>query len=110
MFEGKRVLLGVTGGVSAYKSCELVREFVRRGIAVKVVMTEAATKFVSPMTFAALSGNPVYVDAFSPRHEMAHISLARWADVFVIAPASANTIAKIAHGICLLYTSPSPRD
>jgi len=99
MFEGKRVLLGVTGGVAAYKSCELVRQLVKRGIAVKVIMTEAATKFVSPMTFSSLSGNPTYVGMFAARDEMEHISLARWADVFVIAPASANTIAKIAHGI-----------
>lgn len=99
MLEGKKVVIGVSGGISAYKTCELVRLLIKRGISVKVVMTESATKLISPITFSALSSNPVYVDTFQMRDEMQHISLARWADAIVIAPATANTIAKIAHGI-----------
>jgi len=99
MMENKKVVIGVSGGIAAYKTCELVRLLVKGGVSVKVVMTEAATKLISPATFSALSGNPTCVDMFARRSEMEHISLARWADVIVIAPASANTIAKMAHGI-----------
>lgn len=99
MLEGKKVVIGVSGGIAAYKTCELVRLLVKQNVSVKVVMTETATKLVSPATFSALSSNPVYIDTFGARDEMEHISLARWADAIVIAPATANTIAKIAHGI-----------
>lgn len=99
MLDDKKVVVGVSGGIAAYKTCELVRLLVKQGVSVKVVMTEAATKLISPATFSALSSNPVYVDTFGARDEMQHISLARWADAIVIAPATANTIAKIAHGI-----------
>ncbi|HHH13300.1 MAG TPA: bifunctional phosphopantothenoylcysteine decarboxylase/phosphopantothenate--cysteine ligase CoaBC [Thiolapillus brandeum] len=97
---GKRVLLGVTGGIAAYKSCELVRLLGREGARVRVVLTESATRFVTPLTFQALSGNPVRVDLFDEAHEsaMGHIELARWAEQLVGAPATADFIARLAHG------------
>lgn len=98
----KKYLIGITGGVAAYKSCELVRLLKKAGHSVQVVMSQAATKFVTPQTFQALSGREVFVDLWDGRtpDAMTHIHLSRDADVFLIAPASANTIAKIAHGIC----------
>lgn len=98
----KKYLIGITGGVAAYKSCELVRLLKKAGHSVQVVMSQAATKFVTPQTFQALSGREVFVDLWNGRtpDAMTHIHLSRDADVFLIAPASANTIAKIAHGIC----------
>ncbi len=99
--ETKNILLGVTGGIAAYKSCELVRLLVRQGHQVNVVMTRAATGFIHPETFHALSGHPVYTESLTGQEQtMAHIELTRKADVFLIAPASANTIAKIANGLC----------
>ena len=97
----RKVLLGVTGSIAAYKAAELVRLFVKNGDEVTVVMTEAATKFVAPLTFQTLSRNPVYVDQFAPpvSWKPEHISLADSADIFVIAPATANTIAKLRYGI-----------
>ena len=113
---GKQVLLGITGGIAAYKSAELVRRLRDQGAEVHVVMTRAATEFVTPLTFQALSGHPVHVDLLDEEAEagMGHIELARWADVLVIAPASANTIARIAQGrgddlltaICLATEAP----
>ena len=102
MKKKKNILLGVCGGISSYKACELVRALIKGGFSVKVMMTDSATKFVSGLVFGELSGNPVYIDMFSPIREenIKHISLAQWADFCVIAPASANTISKIAHGIC----------
>ena len=96
-----RVLLGVTGGIAAYKSAELVRLLRKQGAEVRVVMTESATKFVSPLTFQALSNHAVHSECVSMEAEnaMGHIELARWAEVFVIAPATANTLAKLAHGL-----------
>ncbi len=96
-----RILLGVTGGVAAYKAAELTRRFVKEGATVRVVMTEAATAFVTPMTFQALSGNPVRTALFDPAHEaaMGHIELARWPELIVIAPASADFLARLAHGL-----------
>ena len=97
----KHILLGISGGIAAYKSCELVRLLKKQGHSVSVVMSTASTEFISPLTFQALSGNPVLTDT----HEnglgngMAHINLTREADALVIAPATANTIAKISHGI-----------
>ncbi len=99
MLKDKRIVLGVTGGIAAYKACDLVSRLVKRGAQVRVVLTEHATRFVPPMTFEALSGNPAHVDSFAPRSQMAHISLSKWADAFVIAPATANCLAKLAHGI-----------
>lgn len=98
----KHILLGISGGIAAYKSCELVRLLKKQGHSVTVAMSRAATEFVSPLTFQALSGNPVLAETHSGEtggNGMAHISLTREADVFLIAPASANTIAKIACGI-----------
>lgn len=98
----KNILLGVCGGIASYKTCELVRLLVKNGFFVKVIMTEAATKFVSPLVFQNLSGNPVYVDMFTliKEENIQHISLARWANLCVIVPLSANTLSKIANGIC----------
>jgi len=98
--EQKTVVVGVTGGIAAYKTCELVRELVKRDRRVKVVMTEAATRFVSPLTFRTLSGEPVAVSLWAdePDAKVHHVSLAEEADVMVIAPCTANVIAKIAHG------------
>ena len=97
---GKKILLGVTGGIAAYKCAELVRLLRKAGAQVVVVMTEAATRFVTPLTFQALSGNPVAVDAWNPDqgNGMHHIDLTRTADLMVIAPASADFIAKVAQG------------
>ena len=98
----KHILLGISGGIAAYKSCELVRLLKKQGHSVTVAMSRAATEFVSPLTFQALSGNPVLAETPSGGtggNGMAHINLTREADVFLIAPASANTIAKIACGI-----------
>ena len=96
-----RVVLGVTGGIAAYKTCELVRLLVKDGVAVDIVMTQAATRFVTPMTFQALSGRPVEVDLFSSgaNNAMGHINASRGAQAIVIAPASANFLAKLAHGV-----------
>lgn len=94
------VVVGVTGGIGAYKSCELVRLLQKRGVRVKVVMTEAATRFVTPLTFRTLTGEPVAVSLWDdePGSKVFHISLAQEADVLVIAPCTANVIAKLAHG------------
>ncbi len=98
--KNKRVLLGITGGIAAYKSAELVRLLVKAGAEVRVVMTEAAQQFISPLTFQALSGNPVHTTLLDPVAEagMGHIELARWADVMLVAPATANTIAEMVAG------------
>jgi phosphopantothenoylcysteine decarboxylase/phosphopantothenate--cysteine ligase len=97
----KRILLGVTGGIAAYKSAELVRRLRERGAEVQVVMTRAACEFVTPLTFQALSGRPVYTHLLDHDTEagMGHINLARWSDVILIAPASANFLARLAHGL-----------
>ena len=97
----KHILLAVTGGIAAYKAAELVRLFKREGAEVRVVMTQSATQFVAPLTFQALSGNVVHIELLDVEAEnaMGHISLARWADVLVIAPATANTIAKLSQGL-----------
>lgn len=96
----KRILLGVSGGIAAYKSAELIRQLRKQGAEVQVVMTQSAKEFITPMTLQALSGHPVHQDLFDPEFEaaMGHIALARWADLILIAPASANTLAKLAHG------------
>ena len=97
----RRILLGVTGSIAAYKACELVRLYVNAGDAVTVVMTKAATEFVRPLSFQTLSRNPVYVDQFAPPVDWKpeHISLAEGADLVVVAPATANMIAKMRAGI-----------
>ena len=111
----KRVVLGVTGGIAAYKSADLVRRLKERGFDVRVIMTGAARNFVSPLTFQALSSNPVHSDLFDEQAEaaMGHIELARWANLVLVAPASADFIAKLAHGhaddllstVCLATTA-----
>jgi len=95
------VLLGVTGSIAAYKACELARLFVKDGHDLHVVMTQAATRFVSPLTFRTLSRNPVSLDMFDEPDEWVpgHISLAERAALLVIAPCTANVIAKLAHGL-----------
>ncbi len=97
----KTVLLGVSGGIAVYKACELVSALRKKGYDVKVVMTENATEFVSPLTFETISKNAVVTDMFAekPHYEVEHVSLAKWAGVFIVAPATANVIGKIANGI-----------
>lgn len=96
----KQILLGVTGGIAAYKSADLVRRLQEQGADVRVVMTRSAAEFITPMTFEALSGHPVHVGMFeSGTGAMEHIELARWADTILVAPASANTLARLAHGM-----------
>ena len=96
----KRILLGITGGIAAYKSADLTRRLKEVGADVQIVMTPAATDFVTPLTFQALSGRPVRLKLLDPDAEagMGHIELARWADLILIAPASADFIARLAHG------------
>ena len=99
MVEGKQIVLGVTGGIAAYKVVELVRQLRKRGAKVDVVMTKNAQQFVTPLTFQTISGHPVFTDLFSSfQPEIAHIALADRADLLIIAPATANIIAKIASG------------
>jgi phosphopantothenoylcysteine decarboxylase/phosphopantothenate--cysteine ligase len=95
-----RILLGVTGGIAAYKSPELVRRLIERGAEVQVVMTNAAQKFITPTSFQAVSGRPVRCDLWDSTAEaaMGHIELARWATRVVIAPTTADMLAKLAHG------------
>ena len=99
MLKDKQIVLGVTGGIAAYKACDLTSRLVKAGAKVRVVLTEHATRFVLPLTFEALSGNPACVDTFAPRGSLEHISLAKWAEAFVIAPATANCLGKLACGI-----------
>lgn len=101
MLKGKKIVLGVTGGIAAYKACELVSRLKKLNADVHVIMTASAAKFVTPLTFQSISLNPVACDMFeAPKHwEIEHISLAKLADVFVIAPATANIIGKLAWGI-----------
>jgi len=96
----KNILLAVTGGIAAYKSAELCRLLIKQGAKVRVCMTPSAQAFISPLTLQALSTNPVHTDLFNLEAEaaMGHIELAKWADIVIIAPATANTMAKIAHG------------
>ncbi len=100
-FVNKKIVLGVCGGIAAYKSAYLVRELTRLGADVRVVMTRAAQEFITPMTMQALSGNDVRCELFDSQAEraMGHIELARWAEYLLIAPASANCLAKLAHGL-----------
>lgn len=101
MFRNKNILIGITGGIAAYKILELIRLFKKNNANVKVIMTENATNFVTPLTVRTLSNNPVYTKQFEVDNLFPeHISLGTWADIFVITPASANTIGKIANGIC----------
>jgi phosphopantothenoylcysteine decarboxylase/phosphopantothenate--cysteine ligase len=113
---GKNILLGVTGGIAAYKSAELVRRLREQGAAVRVVMTAGAAEFITPLTLQALSGHPVATDLLDPAAEaaMGHIELARWADAVLVAPATANFMARRVHGrgddlltaVCLASDAP----
>lgn len=96
----KNILVGVTGGIAAYKSADLIRRLREAGASVRVVMTRAAKEFITPLTLQAVSGNPVHEDLFDLKAEaaMGHIELARWADLILIAPATADFIAKLTHG------------
>ncbi len=96
----KKILLGITAGIAAYKCPELVRQLVKAGTEVKIVMNQSAAQFVTPLTLQALSGQPVYTHLFSSnKHAMEHIDLARWADLILVAPATANFLAQHAHGL-----------
>jgi len=101
MLAGKRILLGVTGSIAAYKAVELLRELTRRGAEVRCAMTESATRFVAPLTFQSLSRRPVLTDLYAQDYEgqIAHIAAAGGADLFLVAPATAHTLAKFAHGL-----------
>jgi phosphopantothenoylcysteine decarboxylase/phosphopantothenate--cysteine ligase len=114
--QGKRILLGVTGGIAAYKAADLARRLIERGAQLQVVMTDAAREFITPMTFQALTGRPVRTSLWDAAAEaaMGHIELARWADLVLIAPASADFLARLAHGfaddllstLCLATSAP----
>ncbi|MCR3921248.1 MAG: bifunctional phosphopantothenoylcysteine decarboxylase/phosphopantothenate--cysteine ligase CoaBC [Firmicutes bacterium] len=101
MLTGQRIILGVTGGIAAYKTVLLCRLFVKAGASVRVILTEAAKQFVTPVTLQTVTGNQVYDELFiaSNRYTVEHVGLAQEADIFIIAPATANTIGKIANGI-----------
>ncbi|MCQ2250667.1 MAG: bifunctional phosphopantothenoylcysteine decarboxylase/phosphopantothenate--cysteine ligase CoaBC [Bacteroidales bacterium] len=109
MLTGKKILVGVTGGISAYKTASLVRLLIKAGAEVRVLMSETAKKFVTPLTFATLSKNPVFTEFYNPENGEwhSHVKLALWADLYIVAPATANSIAKMAHGIAdnLLLTT-----
>ena len=109
MLAGKHVLLGITGSIAAYKAAYIVRMLVKEGAEVKVLMTAAAKQFITPLTMATLSRNPILTEFFDPENGQwnSHVSLGMWADVFLIAPASANTLAKMASGVAdnLLLTT-----
>src|SRR5215470_3279788 len=100
MLKSKKILVGITGSIAAYKSIFLVRLLVREGAEVKVVMTPSAKDFVTTLTLSTLSKNPVLTDLFDEQSWANHVLLGRWADVMIIAPLSCNTLAKMAHGLC----------
>ena len=102
MLSGKNILLGVTGGIAAYKIATLVRLLKKEGAEIKVIMTPASKEFITPLTLSTLSNNPVYSNFsdLSTGEWNSHVELALWADLFIVAPATANTIAKMANGIC----------
>ena len=100
MLEGKKILLGVTGSIAAYKSAMLVRLLIKAGAEVKVILTPAAKEFVSPLTLSTLSRNPVLMDLVNEDTWQNHVALGRWADIMLIAPLSCNTLSKMASGTC----------
>jgi len=124
LLKGKKILIGITGGIAVYKVCHLIRLFVKNGAEVKVIMTPSATKFISPLTLSVLSQNEVIINMFPPESDINevervesktwHVSYGMWADVFIIAPATGNTIAKIVTGIsdnfllCTVLASRAP--
>lgn len=100
MLQGKKILLGITGSIAAYKSIFLLRLLIKEGAEVKVIMTPSAKDFVTPLTISTLSRNPVLIDLFDEQSWANHVMLGRWADVMLIAPLSCNTLAKMAQGQC----------
>ena len=100
-FENKRIVLGVSGSIACYKSVDLASKLAQAGALVDVIMTEGATNFLAPLTFRSITHRPVVTDIFDPQSELSmdHVALANAADVVVVAPATANTVAKLAHGI-----------
>lgn len=114
MLNNKKILLGITGGIAAYKAPEFIRLLTQHGATVKTVLTDSAEKFVTPLTLQTLSNQPVFTSLWECEEKISHIELARWADVILIAPATANIIAKLAHGfaddllstLCLATTAP----
>lgn len=101
MLKGKKIVLGITGSIAAYKACTIIREFIKRGAEVQVVITPAGKEFITPITLSALTSKPVISDFFSQRDGTwhSHVDLGLWADVMLIAPATASTIAKMANGV-----------
>lgn len=100
MLKGKKILVGVTGSIAIYKTLEIIRLYIKAGASVRVIMSEEAKRFVTPLTFEAISQNQVlHVETESWANDLNHIHIGKWADIFVIAPVSANTINKLAHGI-----------
>ena len=100
MLTGKKILLGITGSIAAYKSIVLTRQLVKAGAEVKVILTPSAKDFVSALTLSTLSKNPVISDLFNEESWANHVMLGRWADVMLIAPLSCNTLGKMANGFC----------
>ncbi|MFO8052496.1 MAG: flavoprotein [Candidatus Omnitrophota bacterium] len=97
----RNILVGICGGIAAYKICQLIRILVKDSYSVKVLMTPAASEFIRPLVFKELTNNPVYLDMFSYNPEnVQHIKLSDWADLAILAPLSANTLSKVASGIC----------
>lgn len=109
MLQGKKIILGVTGSIAAYKAAQLIRLLVKEGMEVKVIMTPLAKEFITPLTLATLSRNPILVDFFNPENGdwNSHVDLGMWADAYLIAPATANTIGKMVNGVAdnLLLTT-----
>lgn len=100
MLAHKKILIGITGSIAAYKIATLVRLLIKDKAEVKVIMTHSASLFISPLTMSTLSKNEVHMDIISENNWNNHVELGLWADLFIIAPASANTMSKMAHGIC----------
>ena len=100
MFKNKKILLGITGSIAAYKAILLIRLLIKEGAEVKVIITKAASDFVTPLTLSTLSKNPILQDLFNNNDWANHVELGRWADIFIIAPLSCNTLAKMAYGLC----------
>src|SRR4249919_3569559 len=100
MLSGKKILLGITGSIAAYKSILLVRLLIKAGAEVKVIMTPSSRDFVSTLTLSTLSKNPVLVELFDEGSWANHVMLGRWADIMIIAPLSCNTLGKMANGLC----------
>jgi phosphopantothenoylcysteine decarboxylase/phosphopantothenate--cysteine ligase len=109
MLKGKNILIGVTGGIAAYKTATIIRLLVKDGADVKVIMTENAKEFITPLTLSTLSKNPVLTEFFNPENGdwNSHVDLGLWANLLLVAPATANTIAKMANGVAdnLLLTT-----